>query len=152
MDQMDAEGKLVRDRIPEIIEAAGGHPSTRVLDKAERLPAMLAKLQEESDELRAAASTAEQGEELADVLEVLKAIASELGQPWDEVEIDRCREAGRAGRVRGRDLARALTGWGSMPAAGLVARRRYRSGAIVCNRGRGTPVRRPDGGLGTVPP
>ncbi len=86
MDQMDAEGKLVRDRIPEIIEAAGGHPSTRVLDKAERLPAMLAKLQEESDELRAAASTAEQGEELADVLEVLKAIASELGQPWHEVE------------------------------------------------------------------
>ena len=40
---MDAEGKLVRDRIPEIIEAAGGQPSTRVLDKAERLPAMLAK-------------------------------------------------------------------------------------------------------------
>ena len=34
----------------------------------------------------AAASPAEQGEELADVLEVLKAIASELGQPWDEIE------------------------------------------------------------------
>jgi predicted house-cleaning noncanonical NTP pyrophosphatase (MazG superfamily) len=47
---------------------------------------MLAKLQEESDELRAAASPAEQSEELADVLEVLKAIASELGQPWHEVE------------------------------------------------------------------
>ena len=43
-------------------------------------------MQEESDELRAAASPAEQGEELADVLEVLKAIASELGQPWDEIE------------------------------------------------------------------
>lgn len=86
MVQMDAEGKLVRDRIPEIIEAAGGQPSTRVLDKAERRSAMLAKLQEESDELRAAASTAEQREELADVLEVLKAIASELGHPWGEIE------------------------------------------------------------------
>ena len=84
---MDAKGKLVRDRIPEIIEAAGGHPSTRVLDNAERLPAMLAKLQEESDELRASTSPAEQSEELADVLEVLKAIASELGQPWDEIEL-----------------------------------------------------------------
>ena len=86
MAQMDAEGKLVRDRIPEIIEAAGGQPSTRVLDQAERLPALLMKLQEESDELRAAASPAAQSEELADVLEVLKAIASELGQPWNEIE------------------------------------------------------------------
>ena len=86
MRQMDAEGKLVRDRIPEIIEAAGGQPSTRVLDKAERLPALLAKLQEESDELRAAPSPGEQSEELADVFEVIKAIASELGQPWNEIE------------------------------------------------------------------
>ena len=86
MVRMDAPGKLVRDRIPEIIESAGGQPTTRMLEPAERLPALLLKLQEESDELRAAASPAEQGEELADVLEVLKAIASELGQPWDEIE------------------------------------------------------------------
>ena len=36
MAQMDAEGKLVRDRIPEIIEAAGGQATTRVLVQAER--------------------------------------------------------------------------------------------------------------------
>ena len=83
---MDAEGKLVRDRIPEIIEAAGGQPSTRVLDQAERLPALLMKLQEESDELRTAASPSEQREELADVLEVLKGIASELDLPWANIE------------------------------------------------------------------
>ncbi len=57
-----------------------------ILLTAERLPALLAKLQEESDELRTAASPAEQSEELADVLEVLKAIASELGKPWDAIE------------------------------------------------------------------
>ena len=86
MVRMDAPGKLVRDRIPEIIESAGGQPTTRMLEPAERLPALLLKLQEESDELRAAASRAQQGEELADVLEVLTAIASELDQPWDEIE------------------------------------------------------------------
>ena len=47
---MDTDGKLVRDRIPEIIEAAGGQATTRLLDPAERLTALLAKLQEESDE------------------------------------------------------------------------------------------------------
>ena len=68
---MDTDGKLVRDRIPEIIEASGGQATTRLLDQAERLPALLAKLQEESVELRTATSPAEQREVLADVLEVL---------------------------------------------------------------------------------
>lgn len=86
MMAMDAEGKLVRDRIPEIIKGSGGQPVTRVLGQAERFPALLLKLQEESDELRTAGSPSEQGEELADVLEVLKALASELRQPWDEIE------------------------------------------------------------------
>lgn len=83
---MDANGKLERDRIPEIIESAGGQPTTRMLEPAERLPALLMKLQEESDELRAATSPVEQGEELADVLEVLLALTSELGLPWDQIE------------------------------------------------------------------
>mgnify|MGYP003949591499 FL=1 len=83
---MDTDGKLVRNRIPEIIGAAGGQATTRRLDQAERLPALLAKLQEESDELRTAAFPAEQREELADVLEVLKGIASELSLPWADIE------------------------------------------------------------------
>jgi predicted house-cleaning noncanonical NTP pyrophosphatase (MazG superfamily) len=83
---MDTDGKLVRDRIPEIIEASGRQPTTRVLSQAERLPALLLKLQEESDELRDATTVADQAEEIADVLEVLKGIASELGQPWPNIE------------------------------------------------------------------
>ena len=83
---MDTDGKLVRDRIPEIIEASGRQPTTRVLSQAERLPALLLKLQEESDELRDATTVADQAEEIADVLEVLKGIASELGQPWPKLD------------------------------------------------------------------
>ncbi len=69
---MDTDGKLVRDRIPKIIEAAGGQATTRLLDQTERLPALLPKLQEESDGLRDVATVAGQREDLAAVLEVLK--------------------------------------------------------------------------------
>ena len=94
---MDTDGKLVRDRIPEIIEAAGGQAATRLLDQAERLPALLAKLQEESNELRTAASPAEQREELADALEVLRGIASELGLPWADIESAAARKRAKRG-------------------------------------------------------
>lgn len=83
---MTAHGKLVRDRIPQIIEESGGTPVTRILSEAERLPALLDKLDEEAAELRAAVSDAERLEELADVLEVLRAIATEIGQSWRDVE------------------------------------------------------------------
>lgn len=83
---MDPEGKLVRDRIPEIVEAAGSQALTSRLTHAQRLPALLLKLQEESDVLRSATSEVEQGEELADVLEVLKAIASQVGRSWADIE------------------------------------------------------------------
>lgn len=83
---MDTDGKLVRDRIPEIIEASGRQPTTRVLRHAERQPALLLKLQEWSDKLCDAATVAGQPEELADLLDVLKGIAAELGQPWPDIE------------------------------------------------------------------
>jgi predicted house-cleaning noncanonical NTP pyrophosphatase (MazG superfamily) len=84
---MEDTGKLVRDRIAELIEAAGGAPTTRRLEASERLPALLAKLQEESDELREASTAAHRAEELADVFEVLLGIAQELELPWAEVEV-----------------------------------------------------------------
>ena len=46
--------KLVRDGIPRIIEAGGGHPVTRVLDQVGYLAALRAKLVEEAEEARAA--------------------------------------------------------------------------------------------------
>jgi predicted house-cleaning noncanonical NTP pyrophosphatase (MazG superfamily) len=57
--------KLVRDRIPEIIQAGGGHPVTRVLDEACYRQALLSKLVEEAAEA-ASAGTANLPEELAE--------------------------------------------------------------------------------------
>lgn len=70
-------GKLVRDRIPEIMRAKGLEPDTRVLDEQEYLMSLFDKLLEEADELRHAAP-AQRLEEAADVYEVLRAITTAM--------------------------------------------------------------------------
>ncbi|MGC4878787.1 nucleoside triphosphate pyrophosphohydrolase [Micromonospora sp. DT43] len=59
-------GKLVRDRIPEIIAGNGRVPKFRVLPRERLLPALVAKLHEEAEELGAAGQEDVLGE-LADV-------------------------------------------------------------------------------------
>ena len=59
--------KLVRDRIPEIINESGRHCSVRVLDDAEYYIELKRKLVEEVDEFLAETNL----EELADILEVI---------------------------------------------------------------------------------
>jgi predicted house-cleaning noncanonical NTP pyrophosphatase (MazG superfamily) len=76
--------KLVRDRIPEIIRAEGRRPVVEVLPPEERRAALLAKLVEEAAEADEAA-TEDLAEELADVLEVVRALAAELGLSLDDV-------------------------------------------------------------------
>jgi len=78
-------GKLVRDRIPDTIRESGREPVVRRLDAEEFRPALLAKLAEESAELAAAAGPDVLGE-LADVLEVLRALTEDSGLAWAEVE------------------------------------------------------------------
>ena len=77
--------KLVRDRIPEIIEASGRGATVRSLPTDELPAALLAKLREETAEL-AAAPVTQRVEELADVLEVLRSLTSVLGIAWEDVE------------------------------------------------------------------
>jgi predicted house-cleaning noncanonical NTP pyrophosphatase (MazG superfamily) len=77
--------KLVRDRIPEIIKSEGHHPVTRVLDDASYQVALLAKLLEEAQEANDAAAAADLPNELADVLEVLRALAATAGMSWTEL-------------------------------------------------------------------
>ena len=68
--------KLVRDRIPEIIQKSGGQPVTRILtEDAEYLQALEQKLDEETGEFHESKSL----EELADILEVVFALAEAIG-------------------------------------------------------------------------
>lgn len=76
--------KLVRDLIPAIITANGGTAVSRVLEPDEYRAALHAKLAEESAELRTAAP-AEQLGELADLLDVVKALAADAGHTLDQV-------------------------------------------------------------------
>jgi predicted house-cleaning noncanonical NTP pyrophosphatase (MazG superfamily) len=77
-------GKLVRDRIPEIIEADGGTAAVRQLSDEEYEAALLDKLSEEVQELRDA-TPAERLDEAADVYEVLLALVAHLGATSDDL-------------------------------------------------------------------
>lgn len=77
-------GKLVRDRIPEIIEAAGGHAEISVLDEDAYDAALRAKLVEEVEEFLDA-DDEHALEELADIIEVVAALTGRIGASWDEL-------------------------------------------------------------------
>ena len=85
MVQQRRTGKLVRDRVPEILRAAGDDPRTAVLSDEEYDLALQSKLHEEVAKM-VAASDDRCTEELADVLEVLYALAEHHGLDWDTVE------------------------------------------------------------------
>ena len=76
------EGKLVRDRIPEIIIADGKKPITRILDNDEYLRELDKKLNEEIAEYQSDKSI----EEMADVLEVLFAICEGRGHSVKQLQ------------------------------------------------------------------
>ncbi|TYB45568.1 nucleoside triphosphate pyrophosphohydrolase [Actinomadura chibensis] len=95
-------GKLVRDRIPEIIEAGGRTAKVRVLAEAELVGALMAKLAEETEELRDAAPDERLGE-LADIHEVLAALAEAHGFSDEQV-----REAAHRKRAERGGFSRRL--------------------------------------------
>ena len=68
--------KLVRDKIPEIIENDGEIPFVRVLDDKEFKFELERKLFEEYNEVLEASSSEERLEELADMLEIISALSS----------------------------------------------------------------------------
>ncbi len=111
MTPSNAGGKLVRDRIPEIIRESGRQPVVRRLAPHELRPALLAKLAEESTELAAATGDEVVGE-LADVLEVLRALAAVAGMSWSAVEAE--------ARAKAEDRGAFREGW-FLEASGLPA-------------------------------
>lgn len=73
--------KLVRDKIPAIIEAAGERPVTRILEDGEYLRCLEQKLDEETAEYHEGKNL----EELADILEVVYALAEAAGHSREEL-------------------------------------------------------------------
>lgn len=78
---MGKEGKLVRDNIPQIIEAAGKKPIIEILSDEDYLVELDKKLNEEVAEYQEDKSL----EEMADVLEVLFAICEARGHSVEEL-------------------------------------------------------------------
>lgn len=78
---MTVYNKLVRDRIPQIIENSGKVCATRVLSDEEYLAKLDEKLTEELAEYRESKAM----EELADLLEVIAAAAAARGCSWEEL-------------------------------------------------------------------
>ena len=74
--------KLVRDRIPEIIEADGKTCVMETLSDSRYLEMLDAKLAEELAEYQGSKSL----EELADLLEVMRAVVQARGWTWGQLE------------------------------------------------------------------
>lgn len=85
--------KLVRDRIPEIIESDGKVCVTETLSDVRYLEMLDAKLNEELAEYQESKSL----EELADLLEVLRAVVRARGWTWEQLEQVRQEKAAKRG-------------------------------------------------------
>ena len=85
--------KLVRDRIPEIIEESGKDCTTAILSDEEYLKMVDAKLDEELAEYHKDQNV----EELADLMEVIYAAAKARGYTLEELERVRAAKAEKRG-------------------------------------------------------
>lgn len=90
---MKEYNKLIRDRIPEIIEATGKQCIIEVMNEVEYIDALDYKLNEELAEYQADKSL----EELADLLEVMYAVAVARGYSIDDLERVRKQKAEKRG-------------------------------------------------------
>lgn len=97
--------KLVRDKIPQIIEGMGNSCITEILSDEEYLRMVDAKLDEELAEYYADGSV----EELADLLEVIYAAAEARGYTVEELENVRKEKAEKRGGFDKKILLREVT-------------------------------------------
>ena len=96
--------KLVRDRIPEIIEGSGRTCVTEILSDEDDLRMLDAKLDEELAEYHADQNI----EELADLLEVIRACAVARGYTVEELEQVRAEKAAKRGGFEKRILLKEV--------------------------------------------
>ncbi|MEG0772036.1 nucleoside triphosphate pyrophosphohydrolase [Clostridium sp.] len=89
---MKVYNKLVRDKIPEVIEADGKECEVIIVSKEELLPLLEEKLKEEVNEFLEDKNL----EELADIMEVIFGLGENLG--YNEEELLRKREEKKEAR------------------------------------------------------
>lgn len=96
--------KLIRDRIPEIIERSGKKCTVEVLDDETYIKYLDSKLNEELAEYQADKSI----EELADLLEVIYAVAVARGYSFEKLEQIRKEKAEKRGRFEKKLLLKGV--------------------------------------------
>lgn len=90
---MKVHNKLVRDKIPEIIETSGKKCVTHILTEEEYIEALEMKLNEEVAEYQEDKNL----EEMADILEVLQALCVARGYTLEDLEAMRAKKADERG-------------------------------------------------------
>jgi len=99
MIEIAVYNKIVRDRIPEIIEGQGKRHRCSTVNGEELLVGLERKLMEEFEEFR---DSGRDLEELADILEVVDGLAHHLGSSFERVlELKREKRARRGGFEQG---------------------------------------------------
>ena len=101
---MKSYSKLVRDRIPEIIEARGKICIWEELSDSAYLDCLDKKLNEELAEYQESKSL----EELADLFEVMQAVVKARGWTWEELEQVRKDKATERGRFEKKILLKEV--------------------------------------------
>ena len=96
--------KLVRDKIPEIIESSGKNCVTEILSDEDYLRMVDAKLDEELAEYHKDQNI----EELADLMEVIYAAAIARGHTLEELEAVRTEKAAKRGAFAKRILLKEV--------------------------------------------
>lgn len=98
--------KLVRDNIPEIISSEGRNCTTAILSDKDYLRFLDAKLDEELAEYHKDQSI----EELADLMEVIRAVVVARGYSLEELERIRAEKAEKRGGFKNRILLKEVYG------------------------------------------
>lgn len=97
--------KLVRDNIPKIITANRQKASIKILSPPEYFKALKQKLLEEVEEF----NESETAEELADILEVIRALTDQIGSNIHQIEVIRSKKYAERGGFEKRLLLESVT-------------------------------------------
>lgn len=114
--QRFAVGKLIRDRLPDIMRAQGLTVLDHRLDDAAYLDALKTKLVEEAAEARDAVCADDLAGELADLAEVMLALLTAAGLSADDIEQRRLAKRTERGGFDNRVFNAAVEGPAGLPA------------------------------------